>query len=92
MDRYDSIIIGAGHNGLICAAYLAQGGQNVQAVRPRTGGKRVVNDQGDVVSMRDLGEASDVHHEVRRLTGRLCPQETCPGRDLVLPLIQVAGV
>ncbi len=29
MDRYDSIIIGAGHNGLVCAAYLAQGGQRV---------------------------------------------------------------
>ncbi len=29
MDRYDSIIIGAGHNGLVCAAYLAHGGQRV---------------------------------------------------------------
>jgi phytoene dehydrogenase-like protein len=29
VDRYDSIIIGAGHNGLVCAAYLAQGGQRV---------------------------------------------------------------
>jgi phytoene dehydrogenase-like protein len=27
--RYDSIIIGAGHNGLICAGYLAQSGQRV---------------------------------------------------------------
>jgi len=26
---YDSIIIGAGHNGLVCAAYLAQSGQRV---------------------------------------------------------------
>ena len=29
MTRYDSIIIGAGHNGLVCAAYLAKGGQRV---------------------------------------------------------------
>jgi phytoene dehydrogenase-like protein len=29
LDRYDSIIIGAGHNGLVCAVYLAQSGQNV---------------------------------------------------------------
>jgi len=29
LDRYDSIIIGAGHNGLVCAAYLAQSGQRV---------------------------------------------------------------
>jgi len=29
LDRYDSIIIGAGHNGLVCAAYLAKAGQKV---------------------------------------------------------------
>jgi phytoene dehydrogenase-like protein len=29
VDRYDSIIIGAGHNGLVCAAYLAKSGQRV---------------------------------------------------------------
>jgi phytoene dehydrogenase-like protein len=29
LDRYDTVIIGAGHNGLVCAAYLARGGQNV---------------------------------------------------------------
>ena len=29
MKQYDSIIIGAGHNGLVCAAYLARGGQRV---------------------------------------------------------------
>lgn len=29
LQNFDTIIIGAGHNGLICAAYLAQGGQRV---------------------------------------------------------------
>ncbi len=29
MSNYDSIVIGAGHNGLICAACLARGGQRV---------------------------------------------------------------
>lgn len=29
MNRFDSIVIGAGHNGLVCAAYLARGGQSV---------------------------------------------------------------
>lgn len=29
MKKYDNIIIGAGHNGLICAAYLAQQGRSV---------------------------------------------------------------
>ena len=27
--HYDTVVIGAGHNGLICAAYLARGGQKV---------------------------------------------------------------
>ena len=29
MNQYDSIVIGAGHNGLVCAAYLAKSGQRV---------------------------------------------------------------
>jgi phytoene dehydrogenase-like protein len=29
LNRFDSIVIGAGHNGLVCAAYLARGGQRV---------------------------------------------------------------
>ncbi len=29
MGRHDSIIVGAGHNGLVCAAYLAKSGQRV---------------------------------------------------------------
>ncbi len=29
LDRYDSIIIGGGHNGLVCATYLAKSGQRV---------------------------------------------------------------
>lgn len=28
-DRYDVIIVGAGHNGLVCASYLARGGRRV---------------------------------------------------------------
>jgi len=32
LQSYDSIIIGAGHNGLVCAAYLARSGQRVLVV------------------------------------------------------------
>jgi ribulose 1,5-bisphosphate synthetase/thiazole synthase len=40
VDAYDVIVIGAGHNGLICAAYLARSGARVLLVeaRDRVGG------------------------------------------------------
>jgi phytoene dehydrogenase-like protein len=34
-DHYDAIVIGAGHNGLIAAAYLARGGMSVRVVERR---------------------------------------------------------
>src|SRR3954466_6879477 len=27
--RYDCVVVGGGHNGLVCAAYLARGGRSV---------------------------------------------------------------
>ena len=37
MQQYDTIIIGAGHNGLVCATYLAQQGQRVLVTGAGTG-------------------------------------------------------
>ena len=34
-EKYDAIIIGGGHNGLICAAYLAKEGRNVLVLEKR---------------------------------------------------------
>jgi phytoene dehydrogenase-like protein len=35
MDKYDVVIVGAGHNGLTCAAYLAMAGLSVKVVERR---------------------------------------------------------
>ena len=43
---YDAVIIGAGHNGLACACYLARGGLKVKVLerRPRVGGAAVTEE------------------------------------------------
>ncbi len=33
--KYDAVIIGGGHNGLICAAYLAKAGRKVLVLEKR---------------------------------------------------------
>ncbi len=34
-DRYDALIIGGGHNGLVCAFYLARSGMKVRVLERR---------------------------------------------------------
>ena len=48
MNTYDYIIVGAGHNGLTAAAYLARKGKVlVLERRDRVGGQVVTEDFGD---------------------------------------------
>jgi len=57
--NYDSIIIGAGHNGLVCAATLARAGQNVLVLES-------TNRLGGLASSREFhpGFMSSVAHSV----------------------------
>ena len=49
IDRYDAIIIGAGHNGLVAAAYLAKAKKKVLVLerRPIVGGSTVTEEFGE---------------------------------------------
>ena len=44
--RYDSIVVGGGHNGLVCAAYLARSGRSVLVLEaaPQVGGAAVTRE------------------------------------------------
>jgi phytoene dehydrogenase-like protein len=46
VSRYDAVVVGAGHNGLACACYLARGGLKVKVLerRSRVGGAAVTEE------------------------------------------------
>jgi phytoene dehydrogenase-like protein len=52
-DRYDAIVIGAGHNGLVCAALLAKAGRGVLVLEAneRVGGAAITREFADGCSV-----------------------------------------
>ena len=52
-DRYDAIVIGAGHNGLVCSALLAKAGKKVLVLEAnaRVGGAAVTREFADGYSV-----------------------------------------
>lgn len=74
MSSYDSIIIGGGHNGLVCAAYLAKNGQRVLVLEAN-------NEVGGLAATREFfpGFRCSVAHSLyglsRTVVRELCLEE-----------------
>jgi len=67
LERYHSIIIGAGHNGLVCAAYLAQSGQRVLVLEASDA-------PGGLGASREFhpGFHASVAHSVSHFSRKIC--------------------
>ncbi|MGI9289112.1 MAG: phytoene desaturase family protein [Pseudomonadales bacterium] len=66
MQQYDTIIIGGGHNGLVCAAYLARGGHNVLLLEAN-------ESLGGLASTREFhpGFKASVAHTINQFSPRI---------------------
>lgn len=72
-DRIDAIIIGAGHNGLVCAGYLARAGMNVVCLESGDAA-------GGMAAPRTIGE----HYHFPGLAHAAYPVSAAIRRDLKL--------
>ena len=55
-EQYDAIIIGAGHNGLVCSCYLAKAGKKVLVLEAN-------NQIGGAAVTRSFFEGFSVHED-----------------------------
>ena len=64
--KWDVIIVGAGHNGLVCAAYLARAGQRVLVIESRTrvGGACTIEEPFPGVRMSPCAYLAGLLHPV----------------------------
>ncbi|HET9907573.1 MAG TPA: FAD-dependent oxidoreductase, partial [Anaerolineales bacterium] len=66
--QYDTIIIGAGHNGLVAAAYLAKQGKKVLVLERRSiiGGSVVTESFGEGFVADSVQTGGTLRHEIIR--------------------------
>ena len=89
MDNYDAVIIGAGHNGLICATYLAKSGKRVLVLE--------ANDQvGGLGAEREFhpGFKATLAHTVSHLSAEIADgrESRTHGRAIVADPLSRVGL
>jgi len=86
-DRYNTIVIGAGHNALVCAAYLAKHGQRVLVLE-------AADEVGGLAATREFhpGFQASVAHSINGFPKKICNDLQLQSHGLevaseILPLV-----